>query len=58
MRLVYDGQIKVTCPKCQGNMIGTACRQYADLPGVVDVGYKCMNCDHEWGFEYAGEGVS
>lgn len=57
MRQVYDGQIEVICPECQCTTIGTACRQYAGMPGVVDVGYKCVKCGHEWGFEYAGKEV-
>ncbi len=44
----------VKCPNCGESEIGTAVRQYPGLPGVVDVGWKCYTCDHEWGFELGG----
>jgi len=39
------------CPKCGTPEAATAARQYDNMPGVVDVGWKCTKCGYEWGFE-------
>lgn len=53
-----DGALSMTedsdptaCPECGNDIITTAVRQYNGRPGVVDVGWKCLTCGHQWGFE-------
>ncbi len=48
----------VTCPKCHKK--GPNHAAFRQGPGVidgveqhiVDIGYRCTSCGHEWGFEY------
>ena len=43
---------KVECPKCHTAAVHPAAvRQSPGLPGIVDVGWMCKSCGHEWGFE-------
>ena len=39
------------CPKCGSADIMDKIRQYAEHPGVVDIGWECERCEWEWGFE-------
>jgi len=48
-----DGKLSEACPKCGSLEVVTKVRQYPDLPGLVDVGFKCSECGEEWGFEVA-----
>lgn len=43
------------CPACGSKLTTTAVRKYPDMPGLVDVGWKCIKCNHEWGYEYLSE---
>lgn len=40
------------CPKC-----GRAChgkiRQYSEAPHLADIGWLCLVCDYEFGFEFS-----
>jgi len=44
----------IECPNCgaRHETHHTAIRQDPQrLPGFIDVGWRCMRCLHEWGFE-------
>ena len=40
------------CPHCQAEGQGvTLPRSHPSVPGVIDVGWRCGRCGHEYGFE-------
>jgi C4-type Zn-finger protein len=43
------------CPKCGMQEGATACRQYPNMSGVIDVGWKCTKCGYMWGFEWSDD---
>lgn len=47
---------RVQCPKC-GSLAEHPTEVKQPGGGIIDVGWKCVNCGHEWGFEvYKKEG--
>ena len=58
--MVTEEKIRDRCPKCGSEDIGTAVRNttlklyvgstLTDLT-IVDIGWRCKRCGHEWGFE-------
>ena len=51
MKIMTEAEAKIVCPMCSSIKTTTSVRQYPDMPNVVDVGWKCLKCGHEWGFE-------
>jgi len=44
---------KPQCPRCGviHETHETLARTDPRYPGIIDVGWRCINCSHEWGFE-------
>ncbi len=40
----------VKCPSC-GSQAEHPAAIHQVASGVIDVGWRCVNCSHEWGFE-------
>jgi predicted RNA-binding Zn-ribbon protein involved in translation (DUF1610 family) len=50
--MVTEEKIRDRCPNCGSEDIETAVHQYrAHKTVLLDVGWRCRKCLHEWGFE-------
>jgi hypothetical protein len=50
------------CPQCSSIDLRDKIRQYAEVPGIADVGWQCGRCSWQFGFEcsescYSGEPI-
>ena len=43
----------VICPKCRRRVLNEASVRQGTVHGanIIDIGFKCPKCRHEWGFE-------
>lgn len=50
----------VMCPRCKRRVLNQASVRQGMVRGanIIDIGYECPKCRHEWGFEVFKKRVS